>query len=906
MKFKLLIVVLIIGLFYCMTGNVYAEITDIEDHWAFEAIERWITQGLVSSYSDSTYKPDVAISRIEFITLINQTFNFEASKEVNFFDVMNDWHSHEVGKAIAAGYILGYEDGTFRPDNKVTRQEAALMITRIIYLKNSGGEETNYELADAHAIPEWSRKAINNVVNEGIMFGYPDGTFKPNQAITRAEALITLDRVLNMSMTNTTYHKAGIYGPQNGVKFLNTNVEINSDGVTLQNLVIGGDLQLNESIGRRNVILENVTVKGEIIIRGGSSVTLYGNFNRVNVEAENIHLELADGEVKELTLNGKTEVTGKGKIVKANINADKSIILQKPKNIWVAKNITATVGGKIIGAIIPSDYNNSTSRKPEINEKAESDSAADFSFYTPDCLLAGTEDISGFNITVKNVKHIKDDMNLRYMIKILKDSSSLDDKEVSYKCSEAGTFKIAYNKAYFGPPTGFSIAQFPDIKGETGINIPLTIKGGIDAGYYKFTLSLVDIEGKIIASSEEFEFIVVDIKDVKIVGNTEIGDTLSVTGIFPTNVPVNYQWKRNDFDIVGATDSTYDLTDADVGRHISVEIDYRGTTITSEPTELITKGDGTVDNPYAVATKEQLDGFVRNNPNLHYIQIEDIDLSKYNNWEPIPAFSGVFDGSGFTISNLTINKMENNFVGLFSELVNNGKLKNINLKYASVKGYNYVGALVGKASGLIDNCYSEVNIVGSMGVGGLIGYSEGNIVNCLSIGNVTGTGSSYIGGLVGRLNSGSIEKSFSIGLTSTLGNGNFAGGLVGHNKNGDIINCYSMGDVIAGSYMHVGGLVGTNTGLINKCYSVGLIDYDSSGGGLVGSNAGEITNSYYNYELSGQSDLDKGEPRSTNQMVKGNCDSEIDGQYIYSTWDDAIWDFRDETEYPILRGFQSR
>jgi hypothetical protein len=79
------------------------------------------------------------------------------------------------------------------------------------------------------------------------------------------------------------------------------------------------------------------------------------------------------------------------------------------------------------------------------------------------------------------------------------------------------------------------------------------------------------------------------------------------------------------------------------------------------------------------ACLEQLDVYVRANPTLHYEQIEDIDLSGYTNWEPLPEFSGVFDGKGYTISNLTIDSSGSIRVGLFSKQ-SDGVLKSIKLE----------------------------------------------------------------------------------------------------------------------------------------------------------------------------------------------------------------------------------
>lgn len=142
----------------------------------------------------------------------------------------------------------------------------------------------------------------------------------------------------------------------------------------------------------------------------------------------------------------------------------------------------------------------------------------------------------------------------------------------------------------------------------------------------------------------------------------------------------------------------------------------------TEETPLVTKGSGTEDDPYHVATATQLN-MVRHHPDKHYIQTADIDLADYN-WEPIPSLSGVYDGNGKTIESLKINKPdnpENTGVGLFASLAGVGVLKNITLVSVDVKGYREVGSLEGLSYGTIENCSAEGNVSGYGIVGGLVG-----------------------------------------------------------------------------------------------------------------------------------------------------------------------------------------
>lgn len=196
-KSKELVVLLVICLVIGMAGVAFAA-TDIGSHWAGEQIQKWVSKGLASGYPDGTFKPNNQITRAEFVALANRAFEKQnPAATVSFKDVKStDWYYAEVAAAKAAGYISGYEDGTFRPNSPISRQEAASIVSRLLNLEVS---DTQATFSDAASIPAWSKGAINAVVANNIMGGYPDGTFKPANNITRAEAVVTLDRALTIT-----------------------------------------------------------------------------------------------------------------------------------------------------------------------------------------------------------------------------------------------------------------------------------------------------------------------------------------------------------------------------------------------------------------------------------------------------------------------------------------------------------------------------------------------------------------------------------------------------------------------------------------------------------------------------------------------------------------------------------
>ena len=237
-------------------------------------------------------------------------------------------------------------------------------------------------------------------------------------------------------------------------------------------------------------------------------------------------------------------------------------------------------------------------------------------------------------------------------------------------------------------------------------------------------------------------------------------------------------------------------------------------------------GSGTITDPYLVATADDLNS-IRNNLDSHYKQVSDIDISSYGSgegWTPIgdisTPFTGSYDGNGYDISNLTINKPLADYVGLFGyiSMSNTGySFKNIKLLSVDVKGKNYTGGLAGYVYAIACiNCFVSGNIEGSTSVGSLIGIYNvkaigGHIRSCKAECRIIGQ--QYVGGICGYVRAYAglsyIENCYSTGEIRGTSN---VGGIAGYVLNASsgiyvtIRNCYASGDIYGISY--VGGLVG--------------------------------------------------------------------------------------------------
>ena len=195
-----------------------AEFSDIKGNWAEKQINDWVERGLAGGYPDGTFKPDNQITRAEFVALTNRAFGKQnKTARADFKDVKaSDWYYSDVAVAKVEGYCTGYTDGTFKPLNPITRQEVASIVFRLLQLDNGAAVAF---FADDGDIAPWARDYVSAVAAAGIMSGYTDDTFKGANPITRAESVATLDRAIGISVINKTannYTKAGIYGPQTG------------------------------------------------------------------------------------------------------------------------------------------------------------------------------------------------------------------------------------------------------------------------------------------------------------------------------------------------------------------------------------------------------------------------------------------------------------------------------------------------------------------------------------------------------------------------------------------------------------------------------------------------------------------------------------------------------------------
>ena len=165
----------------------------------------------IAGYPDGTFRPAQSITRAEISMILFRLIDDAAkhSPQRNHFSDVNSgaWYAQAVNYLASYNILEGYHDGTFRPNAHITRAELAAVMSRFFEMDNSvvGGFS---DVTNSH----WAFLYINNAYNKGWIIGYADGTFRPNNAITRAETVTLINRVLNRVPNPATieYHLAGI------------------------------------------------------------------------------------------------------------------------------------------------------------------------------------------------------------------------------------------------------------------------------------------------------------------------------------------------------------------------------------------------------------------------------------------------------------------------------------------------------------------------------------------------------------------------------------------------------------------------------------------------------------------------------------------------------------------------
>ncbi|MFI3210408.1 MAG: S-layer homology domain-containing protein [Peptostreptococcaceae bacterium] len=178
---------------FCNISNALA-ITDLGNHWAKSEIEKFIENGYINGYEDETFRPNNSITRAEFVKIFNNYLGLTKKSDVVFEDTKNHWAKDEIDIAVTNGIANGISKDEFQPNSPITREQASVMICNYFALKDNNHNNL-IKFTDNKTISSWAIDSVEGVIENGYMNGYEDDTFKPKANITRAEAVVTLSRI---------------------------------------------------------------------------------------------------------------------------------------------------------------------------------------------------------------------------------------------------------------------------------------------------------------------------------------------------------------------------------------------------------------------------------------------------------------------------------------------------------------------------------------------------------------------------------------------------------------------------------------------------------------------------------------------------------------------------------------
>lgn len=378
----LLTVVMVVSM---LPVSFAADLSDVTGHWAEDYIEYGISAGYISGYTDGTFRPNKTVTRAEFSKMVNSALGIDHSVNITFTDVSaSNWYYTEVRKAVSAGYISGYADNSFGADRSITRQEAAVILSRIVTEPETVG---SVAYKDGASIDSWATSAVAKMAAKTYMKGDQNNNFRPKAALTRAEAAKVLYEVLKneiIASNNQSFSIAGasyyntIYpnnvtvtegvadgdisfnscrilgtltargGMDSVINLVNTGVNtlVAASDSGESKIALSGSSYVNKTTVNKGVALSGSSF-GTVNLSGGSlssdTVRLNGNFDTVNVTTSAV-IKATGGTINQFTVYDRaTVMLQSGNITRLDVEADAA-------NSSIALSEGVTVGTAYIKA----------------------------------------------------------------------------------------------------------------------------------------------------------------------------------------------------------------------------------------------------------------------------------------------------------------------------------------------------------------------------------------------------------------------------------------------------------------------------------------------------------------------------------------------------------------------------
>lgn len=177
--------------------KIFSDVSN--NHWAAAAIKELSVKNIVSGFPDGTFRPDDTVTREQLVKMLTEAFNLSGESDTSFTDVTPErWSAAYIIKAAANGIVKGTGDGAFSPEAFVTRQDAAVMLYNLC---NTKGISLSGETLpkDSESIADYAKQSVNSLMGAGIILGFPDGSFNPTDVLTRAQSAKLIFSLLKLA-----------------------------------------------------------------------------------------------------------------------------------------------------------------------------------------------------------------------------------------------------------------------------------------------------------------------------------------------------------------------------------------------------------------------------------------------------------------------------------------------------------------------------------------------------------------------------------------------------------------------------------------------------------------------------------------------------------------------------------
>ncbi len=254
-------------------NTVARKATDFRDFdksaWYAEAVSAAVDNGLLYGKSSSIIDPNGAMTRAEMAAIINRSFGcYKAADISQYKDVAKSkWYYKDVGLAVQMGTYNGRSSSTMAPDAPISRQEAMTVVARALELDYDSYSKTDLSaFSDRSEISNWALPYVRAMVGADYIHGRTKG-LEPLDNITRAEFAQIFANIIGTYIVSKGTYDKDIKG----------SVLIRTDDVELKNLTVDGDLIIGCGAADGKIVLDNVTVKGRLLVWGGGTKAVYCN-----------------------------------------------------------------------------------------------------------------------------------------------------------------------------------------------------------------------------------------------------------------------------------------------------------------------------------------------------------------------------------------------------------------------------------------------------------------------------------------------------------------------------------------------------------------------------------------------------------------------------------------------------